>query len=316
MIGHPAALGRTIVLGRETRRLRSSWRITLALITGLVAFVGTFATAMAAETPFGRAQLVAWVVTALAVMTVFAIAARGLRGRPASAYGLRWSSDWWVDLAAGTVLGGLIAVLAFLIGLRLGSVQLPGGQLAVGSPSPLWLGAFAVGFVCVALWEELVFRGTVLLDGREGLVARGASRWLSTLLALFVSVALYTVVHVPGATAAGHSPWLTVAWTATFGVVLALAYLMSGDLALPMGLHFGLNYVSGNVLGIAGVAELAGVPTVLVLETTDAGLTAPMGGIPLLVALAIGGGLVVAWTAWRHGSLEWSWVEDSGPRGV
>lgn len=294
---------RTVIWGERRDRIRSIWRIVIPLIVGLGTFTSTFVAMVAMNAPMGRATLVAWVTTALVVYGVVRTSARYLDRRPFSEYGYRLSRSWWLDLIAGVGLGSLIIVITLLIAVQLGSVNLPDQGSVIGSVSLLWLAMFFIGFVCVAFWEELVFRGVVMTNGIEALSERGYSRSAAEVVALIGNAAVFAVVHIPGALSEGHSPWLTALWTFAAGLLFGVAYLLTGELALPMGLHLGINFVSGNVFGIAGIAAMEGVPTVFVMQSTMTGLAAPMSGIPIVVAIAVGCALVAGWCYWRQETL-------------
>lgn len=304
MFARLRTIARTVIRGERGDRIRSVWRISVPLIAGLGTFTGTFVAALAVGAPTGMAALVAWVTTALVVLGVVRTSARYLDRRPLSEYGYRISHGWWLDLVAGVALGSLVIVLTLLIAFQLGSARLPDEGSVVGSVSLPWLATFLIGLVGVAFWEELVFRGVVVTNAIEGLGERGCSRSAAEAAALIGSAAVFAVVHVPGALAEGGSPWSTALWTFSAGLLFGVAYLLTGELALPMGLHLGINYVSGNVFGIAGIAAMEGVPTVFVVESTATGLAAPMSGIPILVSIGVGCALVAGWCYWRQGTLE------------
>lgn len=158
-----------------------------------------------------------------------------------------------------------------------------------------------VGFAAVAFWEELVFRGVFLTNGIEGLLERGHARSIAVPAALFGSAVVFALVHVPGALSEGYSPWLTALMIFSMGLLFGIAYLLTGELALPMGLHLAINFVSGNVFGIEGISTMEGVPTLFAFETAESGLAAPMSGVPILVSLAVGCALVVGWCYRRRG---------------
>lgn len=301
MLTHLRRIPRTVIWGERRDRIRSVWRILVPLIVGLGTFISTFVAALAAGAPTGRVALMAWLATALVVFGVVRTSARYLDQRPFSEYGYRISRSWWLDFVAGLVLGSLIIGLTLLIAVQLGSARLPDDGSVVGSVSLPWLTTFFIGFVGVAFWEELVFRGVVMTNGIEGLSERGYSRSTAEAVALIGNAAVFAVVHVPGALAEGHSPWLTALWTFSAGLVFGIGYLLTGELALPMGLHLGINFVSGNVFGLAGIAAMEGVPTVFVIQSTATGIAAPMSGGPLLVSIAVGCALVVGWCYWRQG---------------
>jgi len=260
--------------------------------------------------PTGTTALISWLVTTLVVLIVIQITARFLDHRPVSEYGFRLSRGWWVDLTAGVVFGSLIIVMTLVTAYLLGSVTLPEEGLRVGPVSPIWLVAFLIGFAGVALWEEIVFRGVVMTNAFDGLTEWGSSRTVAIWVALIGSAGIFALVHVPGEVSEGNSPWLAAFWTFSLGSLLGVSYLLSGELALPMGLHLSINYVSGNVFGIAGVAQLEGVPTLFVLESATSGIVAPMNGIPIIISNLLGIVLVAGWCYWRRGPLEFT-LNDS-----
>jgi len=94
-------------------------------------------------------------------------------------------------------------------------------------------------FFVVAVFEELVFRGVLfrLID----------DRW-NTFVALIVSALVFGAMHLmnPGATL-----WSAVAIAIEAGLLLGVAYKCSGNLWLPIGIHWAWNFVQGPVLGFA-----------------------------------------------------------------
>jgi membrane protease YdiL (CAAX protease family) len=85
--------------------------------------------------------------------------------------------------------------------------------------------------------EELAYRGGFFRIVEES---------LGTLAAIILSAALFGLFHIgnPGAT-----PVSTVAIALEGGVLLAGAYVVSRNLWLPIGLHFGWNFTEGGVFG-------------------------------------------------------------------
>ena len=94
-------------------------------------------------------------------------------------------------------------------------------------------------FFVVAVYEEIIFRGILfrLFD----------DRW-NTLSALLVSALVFGAVHLfnPGATL-----WSAAAIAVEAGLLLGVAFKCSGNLWLPIGLHWAWNFVEGPVLGFA-----------------------------------------------------------------
>ena len=94
-------------------------------------------------------------------------------------------------------------------------------------------------FFLVAVFEEIVFRGVFfrLID----------DRW-NTLVALLISALAFGAMHLmnPGATL-----WSAFAIAIEAGLLLGVAYKCSGNLWLPIGIHWAWNFVQGPVLGFA-----------------------------------------------------------------
>src|SRR5207342_863423 len=105
------------------------------------------------------------------------------------------------------------------------------------------LGAVAFGlymFIFVAFLEELLFRGFLF----QRLVA-GMGVWPAQLaLALLFALAHWGNPGMAGAA----KVWATFD-IALAAITLGLAYLRTGSLALPIGLHLGWNWAQGHVLG-------------------------------------------------------------------
>ena len=94
-------------------------------------------------------------------------------------------------------------------------------------------------FLLVAVCEEVVFRGVLFRMIYD--------RW-NTAVALLVSALVFGAAHFtnPGATW-----WSSLAIAIEAGLLLGAAYKFSGNLWLPIGIHWMWNYVQGHVLGFA-----------------------------------------------------------------
>ena len=159
-----------------------------------------------------------------------------LRGDHLSSIGLQLDGRWLRQALLGAAIG-TAAMLAVT-----GMICVAGG-VRLGLDPARSLGALATGawvFVFVALLEELLFRGFVFQRMVAGIGARPA---------LLFMAALFAIAHWgnPGMEGATRV-WATVD-TALGATMLGLAYLRTGSLALPIGIHFGWNWVQGSLLG-------------------------------------------------------------------
>lgn len=217
---------------------------------------------------------------------IFAAAARTVYRRPLRELAFPASGGGFVDLGVG------MGLAATAMGILYG-IYRAGGWLAVDGwawdalPSAAW-GAALWGAILssmqAAIGEEVVFRA-YLLPGLR-------TRWSDALAILAMSV-MFAAPHLLVATA-GETPWpLFVAALALPGMMLGWAYLRSGSLWLPIGIHFAWNFVQGDLLGLPGAAgpNQFGALTTLIgpawLVGTDYGIEVGLLGlIPLLLVAA------------------------------
>jgi hypothetical protein len=117
----------------------------------------------------------------------------------------------------------------------LGLVQFSIGELPRGPL--LAAGAFYIFFLMLAAAnEELVFRGYAFQRLADSLRPMGA-------------VAVFSVLFALGHLANPSHTLISTVNTVLIGVLLAVAYLRTRALWLPLGVHFAWNYVQGFVLG-------------------------------------------------------------------
>jgi uncharacterized protein len=159
--------------------------------------------------------------------------------------GLGWSAASRRNLALG-ILGGIGAALIVLIGpvlVRAADIQTTGNSRMQ--------------------WGSLVFVSIVLLFGAAGeeMLFRGYAfqvllRTIGPYATILPVSVLFGLAH---STNQNVSP-LAVANTVLWGVLLGYAFMRSGDLWLPIGLHFGWNWtlpllgenLSGFTMGVTG----------------------------------------------------------------
>jgi uncharacterized protein len=180
-------------------------------------------------------------------ITANAISLRVFERLALPAIGLGWRPGSGRNLLIGFGSGVIGASLVTLLPLLLGAAELtPDPERPASAGSFLFItGILLFG----AVGEELLFRGY----GFQILTAA-----VGALPALVVTSCLFGLVH---ASNLNVSP-LGIANTIGFGLVLGYAFLRSGDLWLPVGVHFGWNWLlplagvslSGFKIGVTGYA--------------------------------------------------------------
>lgn len=317
---------RNLVWNEQTQRLRLPWRLTLwlavLLLLGVVAAtaVGVLSSRsiesiLALFTP-GRpgdqtliaARNLIFVSTQLVVMvgSVY-LAGRLLDRRWFREFGFRFDRDWWTDLGFGLGLGAVLMTGLFVVELLAGWVTVR-ELFFIARPDfafwPWFVWGF-VTFVTVGVYEELLFRGYLITNVAEGLtwferVQDAAAVGLATLL----TSVIFGVAHAgnPNATLASTVGIVLAA------LMLAAGYVLTGELALPIGLHTTWNFFQGTVYGFPVSGTNNGVSLVAIEQSGPILITGggfgPEAGLIGIVATGIGLGLTVLWVKWHEGDVQ------------
>lgn len=196
------------------------------------------------------------------------------------------------NLLAGFGIGGSIPTVAVTLGVLGGWITIDGTGYSLTASYLRDVGLAIVIIMGIAMVEELVFRGYVLTNALEGLDLRWVSATTTIVGAWGVSVLLFAFTH-PAPTLVAGLHFLGA------GLLLGLAYLVSGQLGLPIGIHAGFNFVSGYVFPIASDPSA----TVIALSVSGpAWLTGQTGliqtGLQLPAAL-----ILMGWVWFQTGHL-------------
>jgi len=215
------------LLKNDCGRLRSGWWI--------LAFYLTLGALVAPATILASARGVA---VSAASQAVLAALATGLclllrRERPSSVLGSLRS--WRLGVPIGLALGIAIWAVTAAVVWASGSVD----WQWIGM-SRLSLGHAAAACLAVAAVEELVFRGFAFQRLVEGIGA-----WPAQIL----MAAYFVLTHSAGITTAGQVKALAVTNIFIASLLFGATYLSTRSLAIPIALHFALNFVQGPVLG-------------------------------------------------------------------
>jgi uncharacterized protein len=201
-------------------------------------------------------------------------------------------------------LGALLMTTVFLVQSGLGWVTVTGSFESLVPGAPFWLAVLvpATLFVCVGFYEELVFRGYQLRNAAEGLNSSSLGPRGAVLLAWALSSAFFGFLHAanPSATI------LSTANVALAGLMLGCGYVLTGELAIPIGLHVTWNFFQGTVFGFPVSGLRIGGATFLSIEQGGpdlwtGGPFGPEGGLLAPAAMALGIVLTALWVRLRRG---------------
>ncbi len=209
--------------------------------------------------------------------------------RPLSSLGIGLTPGWCLDFGKGLGLAALLLGVVFLISLASGGIAVIGFQRPAPPDQDLvpYLLLAVAALISVGVYEELMFRGYILqkLNEKTG-----------TFAAVVISSLIFALLHVtnPGANFIG----LVNTWF--IGALLCSLYFRSRSLWLPIGFHFGWNFL----LGFAYSLPVSGLPFHGILDVVElepesrlaGGIYGPEGGFATLIALV----LLTAWLIWKR----------------
>jgi len=294
-------------------RLRALWRLAIQywgywelvqisnLLLGALVSVGSGGPGASVVLP-----LLSGVASLLAVVLSVWLAGRLLDRRPFPAFGFHLGAGWWLNLFFGMVLGALLMTVVFFVELGLGWIRITGAFETDGTEAPFAVSMLfpAATFVCVGIYEETLFRGYQLKNAAEGLNYPSLGPRGAVLIAWVLSSVFFGVVHADNPNATSIST-LNIFLA---GLLLGLGYVLSGELAIPIGLHITWNFFQGAVYGFPVSGYESFGATLLTTkqggpELWTGGSFGPEGGLLIPTVMLLGISLIALWTRLRTGKV-------------
>ncbi|MBN2086284.1 MAG: CPBP family intramembrane metalloprotease [Anaerolineales bacterium] len=234
------------------------------------------------------------------------LAGRFLDRRKFSDFGFHFSPRWWLDLGFGLLMGAALMAGVFALELGAGWITVEGYLVTNedGGIFPLAILIPLVMFVLVGISEELSSRGYQLKNMAEGMTGTRFGAAGAIFAATFFSSICFGLLHA----ANPNITFMSILNLMAAGVFLALGYILTGELALPIGLHIAWNFFQGNVFGfpVSGLDPVAarfiairqGGP-----EWMTGGAFGPEGGLIGLAAMLLGCILIFLWVKITRGKI-------------
>lgn len=242
---------KNIFINKETGLLRAGWRIFLFLVLFMGLTVGGMITVRWILGGLPKLSPQQWTVVGVTATTAVYIARRFLDKRSFVSLGLKVDRLAVLDVIAGIVNSALVMTTVYFMMLGLGLIDFHGFtwwtdevnvevgfQMAVVPVVLIVIYKLSI----VAWWEELVFRGYIF----QNLIAGMGLIW-----AIVISSLAFGLIHIlnPDGTVLGGI--LIVLITPQ----LIYAYLKTGQLWLPIGLHLGWNFFQASIFGFAASGQ-------------------------------------------------------------
>lgn len=276
-------------------RIRAGWRL---LFQALLAVLLMIPFQLVASHVGGRQLQI--ISGGMAVVLAVWVAGWMLDRRPLHDFGLKIDQKWWKDLGTGFLLAAVVMSLLVGISWIAGWVEFRGfGWNRSGGGSFL---AAITGYVAtmavVGFYEELWARGYLLKNLTEGFYF-GGNPAVAALMAMAISSLIFGVLHMGNP----HAGFTGIMVIVLAGIMLAMPYVITGQLGFSVGLHFAWNAVQGAVFGL----PVSGIPFRHSLfqfyatgpEVWTGGRFGPEGGLAGLLGVILLIGLTGLWLKWN-----------------
>jgi membrane protease YdiL (CAAX protease family) len=183
----------------------------------------------------------------LMALGLFYVMFRFVDQRSWSEAGLNINKTWVMECIAGIVIAAFVMGLIFFALWQTNGLEITGfGWERNGTE--YWLvplSLFLLQMMSVGFYEEVMARGYLIPNITEGFTSGNINPQKATVIAIILSSSIFGVLHASNPNAS-----LTAVVNIIFaGVMLAVPFVITGRLALPIGLHFSWNFFQGGIFG-------------------------------------------------------------------
>ena len=217
--------------------------------------------------------------------------------------GLYWNSTSLTHYIAGWVIGLLALSIMVGIGYLLGFFSVGSAGYAtqfatenmatndrtylvsISASSYYSIFLFLFQMLAVGFYEEVMLRGYVLINLKEGIQRKYISDRTALIIAVMLSSLIFSLAHLLNPSAS----IITFITISLAGILLAFPFVWTGNLALSIGLHSAWNFILGGVFGFK-VSGLSWSASILYVQSTGpdwwtGGLFGPEAGISGVIAM-------------------------------
>lgn len=238
-------------INSEEKRLKAGWRI---LVFFIIFITLNILLSLGIRTLVGSLKgggTLWFTILGISATIAFYISRKFIDKESFSSIGLFFNKMAVLDILSGFLNSALVMTGMFFLLLFLGQIEFNGFSWWTDSDAqnpefkieiiPVIVSVFWQ-FTVVAWWEELAFRGIVL---------QNISKGMGLIWAIVLSSIIFGLVHSGNPNATFLSTFMIILITPQ----LIYAYLKTGQLWLPMGLHLGWNFFQASIFGFASSGQ-------------------------------------------------------------
>lgn len=269
------------------RRLRAGWRLLVQFILMFLC-VGFLLTAVHSiwTTP---SRLITTLSSFLGTIASIWLAAVLLDQRSIRDYGLNFNKNWAIDFFAGAGIAGTAISVVFLLEWGMGWIVIEryGWEFTAVPTFSRSLINYLLIMLMVGFYEELLSRGYQILNLAEGLQYGKIGTRGAVFLAVIITSIIFGILHYNNPNASLTSSMNII----VAGIILAIPYVITGSIALSVGLHFSWNFFQGGIWGFPVSGLNFDTPVVQIQQQGNliwtGGEFGPEAGLMGLIGMAI-----------------------------
>lgn len=298
---------KSVFFGSDNR-LRAFWRITLSIVLVMGGLILGSVFLMKVNTPDFWIPIYSHLFGVASLLGCIYLLANYIDKRSFSEYGYNFSLAWWNDLLVGALTGIVMMGTAFAISYAFGKINIQAWiSSSEGELFLPWLLVVLLGWTLVGIWEESLFRGIFIKNAGEGFADLNLSNSLALFSAWATSTLVFGLLHVPFGTVAEGVSMLNmlIIWLA-LGGVLGLAYILTGELAFPIGLHATINFATNNLF-FGDPKGSSNTPALIRIQPTEFANWTPHADLSVMgPVIIVGCGLILGWVYLRQGDIRFN----------
>ena len=304
---------KTIFWNSAQSRIRTGFRILLVLAVYMFFYKGyLFLLTHAGILLYYSSQsslwtfLIAGSVRLLPSLIALWIVGRFIDRRKVLDFGFHFNKHWWIDFCFGLGLGGLLISLIFMVEVSRGWISISDMFYSRSNQPPFIVPflVFLFVFSCTSISEELFARGYLIKNLAEGFNIKNIGAKGSVIIAWCFTSIIFGLAHLgnPNATFIGTINLMIA------GITLGTGFILTGELAIPIGLHIAWNFFQANVFGfpVSGLSYPSEIVTMIKIdqigpEMWTGGVFGPEAVLLGLLAILLGIFITLMWIRIRRG---------------
>ena len=223
----------------DEQRFRAAFRFLLFLFIGFIFLL---------PSGFTDINWLSSILLRCGTFLALVVLSRTIDRRSFSSYGFSFNSLWVKEFFLGVLMAFIAQTFIFCAEYVFGWLEITGfGWQRAGIES--WGWSFFTYFIlmlCVGFYEEILFRSYPVRNFAEGFINKKISPQISAWIAITITSLLFGFAHASNPDAS----LISTTYIVIAGLMLGLPFILTGRMALSIGIHFSWNWVMGGIYGL------------------------------------------------------------------